>query len=191
MVPACQGRGAARPGSETSTGYTDGLGELRSASASLPVPFMDPKPHCARLDFQGDARDAAPALTEPRGSVAVAGFSASLPFGPSRAFSIASPWALGRGSFRPIASLTGPVRRGDAVCSQVSPWLQEGQTPVPHQGNELGPATLPCGLRQVALAGLSLPILKLDTRGTFPGSPVVRIPPFLCRGHGFNSQLGN
>ena len=172
-VPACQGRGAARPGSETSTGYTDGLGELRSASASLPVPFMDPKPHGALW------------------SVAVAGFSASLPFGPSRALSIASPWALGRGSFRPIASLTGPVRRGDAVCSQVSPWLQEGQTPVPHQGNELGPATLPCGLRQVTLAGLSLPILKLGTTGTFPGGPGVRITPFLCRGHGFDSQLAN
>ena len=58
-----------------------------------------------------------------------------------------------------------------------SPWLQEVQTPFLHQGDELGPATLPRGPRQVTLAGLSLPILKLGTIGTSPGSPVVRIHP--------------
>lgn len=152
---------------------------------------MGPRPHCARLDFQGDARDAALALTEPRALWLLLASQLPFPFGPLRAFSIASPWALGSGSFRPTPSLTDPVWAAGAVCSQVSPWLQEGQTPVPHQGNELGPATLPCGPRQVTLASLSLPILKLGTTGTSPGSPVVRIPPFLCRGHGFDSQLGN
>ena len=71
-----------------------------------------------------------------------------------------------------------------------SPWLQEVQTPFLHQGDELGPATLPCGPRQVTLAGLSLPILKLGTIGTSPGGPVGFPGGTTCKEPTFDPWVG-
>ena len=141
--------------------------------------------------FSGRCQRCSPSPHRALQSVVVPGFSASLCFGPSRAFSIVSPW-LGRGmgcrlfqknpsSFQGRLQAYGFFHKPSAGRGwnllPGSPWLQEVQTPFLHQGDELGPATLPCGPRQVTLAGLSLPILKLGTIGTSPGGPVVRIHP--------------